>query len=168
MSRTNEIVTENLKRWMDASENLKTQAALARAARVGQSYVSRILRGEANPTVSLLESIARAFRRKPIDLLAATDTAYPTVQPIPPPWRRSRRPTNASCCKATATLRRKCGKSCSTRREDPQKDCKCSPSPDQTASEIDIDPCVAGHGYLVLRAEFSISINCGATYYERS
>lgn len=85
MSRTNEIVTENLKRWMDASENLKTQAALARAARVGQSYVSRILRGEANPTVSLLESIARAFRRKPIDLLAATDTAYSTAQPISPP-----------------------------------------------------------------------------------
>ena len=33
MSRTNEIVTENLKRWMDASENLKTQAALMRKPR---------------------------------------------------------------------------------------------------------------------------------------
>lgn len=76
MSRTNEIVTENLKRWMEASENLKTQAALARAARVGQSYISRILRGEGNPTVTILESIARAFRRQPIDLLTAPGAEY--------------------------------------------------------------------------------------------
>lgn len=82
MSRTNEIVTENLKRWMDASENLKTQAALARAARVGQSYVSRILRGEANPTVSLLESIARAFRRKPVDLLIAPSAENLAAPPV--------------------------------------------------------------------------------------
>jgi len=78
----NNIVTENLKRWMDASEHLKTQAALARAARVGQSYVSRILRGEGNPTVSILESIARAFKRKPIDLLAAPGAGYSTAPPI--------------------------------------------------------------------------------------
>lgn len=91
MSRTNEIVTENLKRWMAASENLKTQAALARAARIGQSYVSRILRGEGNPTVSILESIARAFKRKPIDLLTAPDAEYPTTSPAiqePPPDER--------------------------------------------------------------------------------
>jgi transcriptional regulator with XRE-family HTH domain len=85
MSRTNKIVTENLKRWMDASENLKTQAALARAARVGQSYVSRILRGEGNPTVSILESLSRAFKRKPIDLLAAPSVEYSAASPINPP-----------------------------------------------------------------------------------
>ncbi len=52
---------------------------MARAARVGQSYVSRILRGEGNPTVSILESIAHAFKRKPIDLLIA-----PGEHPAPP------------------------------------------------------------------------------------
>lgn len=81
MMRINQIVTENLKHWMDASENLKTQPALARAAKVGQSHISRILRGEANPTVSTLESIARAFRRKPIDLLAAPSTTYSDALP---------------------------------------------------------------------------------------
>jgi len=85
MSRTNKIVTENLKRWMAASENLKTQAALARAARVGQSYVSRILRGEGNPTVSILESIARAFKRKPIDLLATNGVELSVTPPAESP-----------------------------------------------------------------------------------
>lgn len=84
MMRTNEIVTENLKRWMNASENLKTQPALARASKVGQSHISRILRGEANPTVSILESIARAFRRNPIDLLVAPDAMYSTAPPTNP------------------------------------------------------------------------------------
>lgn len=79
MSRANEIVTENLKRWMDASEHLKTQAALARTAKVGQSYISRILRGEGNPTVTILESLARAFKRKPIDLLSDSGKEYPAA-----------------------------------------------------------------------------------------
>lgn len=69
MQRANDIVTENLKCWMDASEKLNTQAALARAAQVGQAHISRILRGEANPSIGILESIARAFRRSLIDLL---------------------------------------------------------------------------------------------------
>lgn len=81
MMRANEIVTENLKRWMDASEKLNTQAALARAAQVGQAHISRILRGEANPTVGILESIARAFRRSPIDLLTPYGTAYAATPP---------------------------------------------------------------------------------------
>ena len=92
MMRANEIVTENLKRWMDTSRNLKTQEALARVSKVGQSHISRILRGEANPTVSILESIARAFKRKPIDLLTAPGPEYsaapPSVSPTaqePPP-----------------------------------------------------------------------------------
>lgn len=75
MTPANEIVTENLKRWMAASDKLNTQTALARAARVGQSHISRILRGEANPTVDILESIARAFKRSAIDLLTP-QTAY--------------------------------------------------------------------------------------------
>lgn len=95
MLRINEIVTENLKRWMAASETLKTQEALARAAKVGQSHISRILRGEANPTVTILESIARAFKRKPIDLLsdsgkeypAAPQSESPTAQEPPPDER---------------------------------------------------------------------------------
>lgn len=82
MMRTNEIVTENLKRWMSASENLKTQPALARASKVGQSHISRILRGEANPTVSILESIARAFRRNPGDLLVAPGSDSSTAPSV--------------------------------------------------------------------------------------
>jgi transcriptional regulator with XRE-family HTH domain len=81
MSRTNEIVTENLKRWMAASKHLKTQVALARAAKVGQSYVSRILRGEGNPTVSILDSIAHAFRRKTVDLLTAPGAEHSAALP---------------------------------------------------------------------------------------
>jgi len=81
MKRANEIVTENLKLWMDASRNLKTQEAVARASKVGQSHISRILRGEANPTVSILEAIARAFKRKPADLLAAPGTEHSAAPP---------------------------------------------------------------------------------------
>jgi len=84
MMRANEIVTENLKLWMEASRNLKTQEAVARTSKVGQSHISRILRGEANPTVSILESIARAFKRKPIDLLTAHGAEYSAVHPIDP------------------------------------------------------------------------------------
>jgi transcriptional regulator with XRE-family HTH domain len=85
MLRTNKIVTENLKRWMAASENLKTQEALARTAKVGQSHISRILRGEANPTVTILESIARAFKRKPIDLLSDSGKEYPAAPSVESP-----------------------------------------------------------------------------------
>ena len=81
MMRTNEIVTENLKRWMDASRNLKTQEALARVSKVGQSHISRILRGEANPAVSILESIARAFKRKPVELLTTPGAEYSAAPP---------------------------------------------------------------------------------------
>lgn len=85
MMRANDIVTENLKRWMAASEKLNTQAALARAAQVGQAHISRILRGEANPTVGILESIARAFRRSPIDLLTPHGTVHAAAPPTLPP-----------------------------------------------------------------------------------
>ncbi len=95
MMRANEIVTENLKHWMDASKNLQTQEALARVSKVGQSHISRILRGEANPTVSIIESIARAFKRQVTDLLTAPGAEYsaapPGVSPSaqePPPDER--------------------------------------------------------------------------------
>lgn len=81
MMRANDIVTENLKHWMAASEKLNTQSALARAARIGQSHISRILRGEANPTVSMLEAIAHAFRRSLIDLLTPHEAAHAAQPP---------------------------------------------------------------------------------------
>lgn len=81
MMRANEIVTENLKLWMEASRSIKTQEALARASKVGQSHISRILRGEANPAVSILESIARAFKRKLVDLLTAPGAEHSAAPP---------------------------------------------------------------------------------------
>lgn len=66
---------------MEASRNLNTQEALARASKVGQSHISRILRGEANPTVSILDSIAHAFRRKTVDLLTAPGAEHSAAPP---------------------------------------------------------------------------------------
>lgn len=77
MNSANKLITENLKRWMEATPALSSQTAVARAAKVGQSHISRIYRGNANPTVDIIEAIAKAFKRKPADLFtdATSDDA---------------------------------------------------------------------------------------------
>lgn len=38
MNSANKLITENLKRWVDATPALSSQTAVARAAKVGQSH----------------------------------------------------------------------------------------------------------------------------------
>jgi transcriptional regulator with XRE-family HTH domain len=56
-----EIVAEQLKTLMRNSVSLDTQEKLAKKTGVGQSTISRYLRGEGNPTSDNLNKIADAF-----------------------------------------------------------------------------------------------------------
>ena len=56
-----------------------TQAALARAADVDQSSISRYLRGQCEPNLRQFRSIALALGMKPSDLLPDDETADPIV-----------------------------------------------------------------------------------------
>lgn len=78
---TQQIIRENLKNWMTESPALKSQTAIAAKAKVGQSHISRILRGESNPTIEMLEAIAGAFRRSLIDILTEP-VSYSTQKAI--------------------------------------------------------------------------------------
>ena len=55
---------------MQASEELKTQTALAKKSRVAQSTIGRILRQEVSPQSANLEHIAKAFGMSLIELAA--------------------------------------------------------------------------------------------------
>lgn len=89
------VISDNLTAWMEASPHLKTIKALAKASQVGFGTVRRAKNGDGNITVQNLEAIARAFRRRAIDLLADGRAAYPpaiplnlVVQEAPPPEER--------------------------------------------------------------------------------
>lgn len=73
------VIAYNLSAWMGASANLGTIKALSKASGVGFGTVRRARNGDGNITVQNLEAIARAFRRKAIDLLAAPSVVYSTA-----------------------------------------------------------------------------------------
>lgn len=73
------VIAYNLSAWMDASANLGTIKALSKASGVGFGTVRRAKNGDGNITVQNLEAIARAFKRKAIDLLRAPGVEYSTV-----------------------------------------------------------------------------------------
>lgn len=75
------MIAYNLSAWMDASANLGTIKALSKASGVGFGTVRRARNGDGNITVQNLEAIARAFKRKAIDLLVAPDATYSTPPP---------------------------------------------------------------------------------------
>lgn len=79
------VIAYNLSAWMGASANLGTIKALSKASGVGFGTVRRARNGDGNITVQNLESIARAFKRKAIDLLAAPDVTYSVAPPGNPP-----------------------------------------------------------------------------------
>lgn len=56
-----------------------TQAALARAADVDQSSISRYLRGQCEPNLRQFRAIAQALGMKPSDLLPEDELADPIV-----------------------------------------------------------------------------------------
>lgn len=58
---------------MDRSPSLTSQTALARASKVAQSYLSRVLRGESAATVDTIEAIAKAFTCAPWELLVDSE-----------------------------------------------------------------------------------------------
>lgn len=89
------VISANLSAWMDASPNLKTIKALAKASQVGFGTVQRAKNGDGNITVQNLEAIARAFRRRGVDLMSDGKAAYPPAVPVhlavqeaPPPDER--------------------------------------------------------------------------------
>jgi hypothetical protein len=45
-------------------------------------WLFHALQGEGNPTVTILESLARAFRRSPIDLLSDSGKTYPVAPSV--------------------------------------------------------------------------------------
>jgi len=74
-----ELFRRNLDALMRADRELNTQAALAKASRIGQRSVSRILRGEQSPTLDMVGKLAHAFGLEPWQMLV------PDLEPDNPP-----------------------------------------------------------------------------------
>lgn len=71
-----QAIAQNLSAWMERSKSLKTLDDVAKASGVGFGTVQRIRRGEGNPSVRNLESLAKPFGARAIDLLADPDAHY--------------------------------------------------------------------------------------------
>jgi len=63
------IAANNLTAWMQANKELKTQAAVAEKAEVGQSTINRLLKREASISINNLAAIAAVFNRRAYELL---------------------------------------------------------------------------------------------------
>lgn len=66
-----DTISENLSAWMDASADLKTLKKLAARSGVGFGTVRRMKNGDGNPTIKNISDVARAFGRRPEDLMLA-------------------------------------------------------------------------------------------------
>jgi len=64
-----QIAAKNLADWMQANRDLKTQAAVAEKAQIGQSTINRLLKCEASISINNLASIAGVFGRRAYELL---------------------------------------------------------------------------------------------------
>lgn len=65
----NLIFAENVRMLMMITPPLGTQQKLGRKAHIGQATLSRLLSGQTWPTLNLVESIAKAFKVQPWQLL---------------------------------------------------------------------------------------------------
>jgi len=74
------IIAANLDAWMRASESLNTLKKVSSRAGIGFGTVQRARNGDGNTTVQNLAAIAKAFRRRPEDLLYIVN---PHDQPYP-------------------------------------------------------------------------------------
>lgn len=70
---SNQALTANLNRLLEGQELSRIE--LARRMRVADGTLGRIRYGTANPTIDVLERIARYFRVKPWELLRPVDTS---------------------------------------------------------------------------------------------
>lgn len=80
-----QVIAKNLTDWMTHSSTLNTLKSLSKASGVGFGTVRRAKNGDGNITVQNLASIARAFKRRPIDLLIDSTAPYkptPIVEPL--------------------------------------------------------------------------------------
>lgn len=75
---TKAILAANLRRLMDSSSTLDTQVKVATRAKIAQSTVGRLLRGEVHAQLAQVEALAETFRVTVAELL--TD---PTVDHQP-------------------------------------------------------------------------------------
>lgn len=73
------VLSTNLKALMEASEDLRTQAALGKKCKINQRTVGRILNEEHSPQLKQIEAIASAFGLLPWQLLV------PGFDPKSPP-----------------------------------------------------------------------------------
>ena len=60
-----------------------SQEALAVDAGIDRTYVSRLERGIENPTVAVLERLAKALRAEIVEFLDAAKVAKGPVKPLP-------------------------------------------------------------------------------------
>lgn len=63
------LFRDNLKRLMAAHPDLSSQSALARACKVGQSSIGRIVNDAQSPTLDMVARIAEAFDLEPWQML---------------------------------------------------------------------------------------------------
>lgn len=72
-SQIRQTLAANLAAAMTRSPTADTQQKLARRAKIGQSHISRILRGTSAATVDAVEALASALGLQPWELLADGD-----------------------------------------------------------------------------------------------
>jgi transcriptional regulator with XRE-family HTH domain len=65
------MIAMRLRELMDASLDLRTQAAVAKRSGVDQSTIGRILNQQNKTTIGTLESIAGAFNVEPLELIVS-------------------------------------------------------------------------------------------------
>jgi plasmid maintenance system antidote protein VapI len=65
-----QILARNLQAAMETSPGVDTQMTLAKRAGIGQSHISRILRGESAATIDVIAALAEALNIQPWELLA--------------------------------------------------------------------------------------------------
>ena len=63
------ILARNIRRHMEANENIRTQVQLGKAAGVAQSSIARVLKGEVDTQLFVIEAIAEAIGVPPGSLL---------------------------------------------------------------------------------------------------
>jgi transcriptional regulator with XRE-family HTH domain len=63
------IAAGNLVRWMDGNRELSSQQKVADKSGVSQATINRLLRNEASLTLNSVAAIAKAFGRRPYELL---------------------------------------------------------------------------------------------------
>lgn len=78
-----DTISENLSAWMAASAELKTLKKLAARSGVGFGTVRRMKNGDGNPTIKNISDVARAFGKRPEDLMLAAEGEDRAGQPPP-------------------------------------------------------------------------------------